>query len=110
MYQILLLIAALALTIVVECGLSLAFRSRQLSLAVLLGNLLTNPLLNLILLLYAVFVGEVHYYTLMAVLEMAAVLAETWVIRSLTDYPPLKAGLLSLFFNATSFGVGLLFW
>lgn len=45
-------LTAFAITVLVECGLALFFRSRRLVYAAFLCNLLTNPLLNLILMLY----------------------------------------------------------
>ena len=103
-----LIVLALALTIVVECGLSLFFRSKQLTYAVLLCNLLTNPLLNLLLLLFVMFFGREFYYVVLVALELVVVGVEAFVIRLLTDYRPAKALLLSFFFNAASYSVGLL--
>ena len=99
---------ALILTILVECGLSLLFRSRQLTYSVFLCNLLTNPLLNLLLILYATFIGENYYYIVLGFLEIVVVGVEAYVIALMTDARPRKALLLSLFFNAASFGIGLL--
>jgi len=104
------MLLALTLTIVVECGLSLLFRSKQLTYSVFLCNLLTNPLLNLILLLLPNFLGQEFYYVVLAVLEVVVVCVEAYVIRLMTDRRWLHALGLSLFFNAASFAVGLLFW
>ena len=109
MSELIRIVLALALTVVVECGLSLAFRSKQLMLAVLLGNLLTNPLLNFALLLYIAFSGQ-YYYAVLGVLELSAVVVETLVIKLMTECSALKAALLALLFNASSFCAGLLFW
>ena len=108
MYELLRIVFALVLTLAIECGLSLIFKSRQLTYAVLLCNLLTNPLLNFLLLLYVVFFGRGFYFVLLGALELVVVFAEALIIKALTDYLPRKAFLLSLLFNASSFCVGLL--
>ncbi|MCL2750957.1 MAG: hypothetical protein FWE96_08195 [Coriobacteriia bacterium] len=101
-------LAALALTILIECGLSLLFRQRELTYCVLLCNLLTNPLLNLTLLLLAFFFGLQFYYVVMVILELVIVIVEAFIIALLTNTRPRKALLLSLLFNSASFGTGLL--
>ena len=102
------ILLALALTILVECGLSLFFRSRQLTYSVLLCNLLTNPLLNLLLLLYLAFIGQESYFVVVGILELAAVAVEAYVIKLMTGRRRLNALGLSLLFNSASFGAGLL--
>jgi len=103
------IIFALALTILIECGLSLIFRSRELTYCVLLCNLLTNPLLNLLLILYLAFIGRELYFVVMGILELAVVAVEALVIKHMTDRHISKALGLSLLFNSASFGAGLLF-
>ena len=99
---------ALVLTIAIECGLSLIFRSKQLTYAVLLCNLLTNPLLNFLLLLYLTFFGQEFYFVALAVLETVVVFVEGCIFILILDYRPLKAFSLSLFFNSASFCIGFL--
>ena len=108
MEQLLLILAALALTIAIECGLSLAFRSKRLSYAVLLGNLLTNPALNLALLLYVNLIGSFGYLILLAALELVAIGVEAFAIRLMTEKTWPKAIGLSTLFNAVSFAAGLI--
>lgn len=102
------LFAALALTILIECGLSLLFRSRELTYCVLLCNLLTNPPLNLILILFAAGFGQEFYPVVLGILEVTVVFIEAFIITLTTSTKTSKALLLSLFFNASSFGIGLL--
>ena len=104
------ILLALVLTLVVECGLSLIFRSKQLTYAVVACNLLTNPLLNLLLLLFVLFFGAEYYFVVLGALEILVVLGEALVIRALTDYRVPRALLLSLLFNTASFCAGLLLW
>jgi len=110
MTALLWMFVSLVLTIAVECGLSLFFRSKQLSYSVLLCNLLTNPLLNFILLIVVYVWGPEPYLIVLAVLEVAAVVVETFVIRLMNSYSTLRAFALALLFNAASFCVGLLLW
>ena len=102
------LFVALALTILIECGLSLIFRSRQLTYCVFLCNLLTNPLLNLVLILYDAFFWQRFPFELLVILEIAVTGIEAFIITLMTDTKPGKALLMSLLFNAASFGTGLL--
>jgi len=99
---------ALILTIAIECGLSLIFRSKQLTYTVFLCNLLTNPLLNFLLLLYLAFFEQEFYFVALGVLESAVVFIEGFIFMLILDYRPLKAFSLSLFFNGASLCVGLL--
>jgi len=108
MDSLLLLLGALSLTIVIECGLALVFRSRQLTYSVLLCNLLTNPLLNLVLLLYRVLSGHPLPFAALVLLELAVVGVEAYIISAMTSFKPKQSFMLSLFFNTASFGIGLL--
>ena len=110
MNTIIWILLALVLTVAIECGLSLIFRSRQLTYCVFLCNLLTNPLLNLILILYLTFIGQEFYPVVVGILEMVVVVVEAFIIKLMTDCRLVKAFGQSLLFNAASFGIGLLFW
>ena len=99
---------AFFLTVVIECGLSLLFRSKQLTYAVFLCNLLTNPLMSFLLLLYLLFFGQEFYYVVLGVLESVVVLVEGFIFKLVLDYRPVRAFSLSLFFNCASLCLGLL--
>ncbi|MCL2339693.1 MAG: hypothetical protein FWC59_02180 [Actinomycetia bacterium] len=101
---------SLLVTVVVECGLSLIWKNRQLTWTVLAVNLLTNPLLNLILLLYSFWVGSSGYLIILVALELVVVVTEALIIHRVVGLPGRQAGGLSLLFNTASFCVGLLFW
>ena len=103
------MLLALALTVLVECGLALFFRSRRLVYAVFLCNLLTNPLLNLILLLYYTYIGRHYYWLVIAALEICVFIAEALLLRLMMRYTAKRAFALSLLFNGCSFLVGLVF-
>ena len=99
---------ALALTVLVECSLALFFRSWRLVWAVFLCNLLTNPLLNLILMLYYTYIGRHYYWIAVAVLEVCVFIAEALLLRLMMRYAFKRAFALSLLFNGCSFLIGLL--
>ncbi|MBP7402839.1 MAG: hypothetical protein KBA30_09505 [Clostridia bacterium] len=75
----------------------------------LLGNLLTNPALNLLLLLAVRMAGAAAYWPALAVLEAGAVTVEAVVLRMLCGFSPCRALIVSLMLNVLSFGAGRLF-
>ena len=100
------LVLALLLTEAIEVPVAVLFGMRGKDLLiVLLANVMTNPLVNALLLL-GVSVTDLPYVPMLAALEIAAVAAEWFVYRSLTDAK--RPFLISLAANAASFGAGLL--
>lgn len=87
---------------------ALLFRRRDFVYYSLLCNLLTNPALNLILLLAVNLAGLEAYLPALIAAELAAVLVEAWVLRLLCRFRLSKALVLSLLLNAVSFAAGLL--
>ena len=108
MANLLYILGALVVTVVVECGLASLFRSKRLVTAVFLCNLLTNPLLNFILLLYYNYASHNYYWLVVAILEIGVLVGETFLIKLMTRYALKKALLLSCLFNCCSFAAGLL--
>lgn len=104
------LLAALALTELIEVPLGLAFfRERRAVLPLFLVNLLTNPLLNAILSAVTFLSPYAALRTAVLVLsEIAVVPAEGVLLHAMLGCPRRKAFLVSLFTNAASFTVGLL--
>ncbi len=106
---------ALGLTVAIEIPICLLFfrKTRRLCLrsatVCLLMNLITNPLLNLILLLtYRAFGGSVTaYYIALALSEAAAVVAEAFILHITVEDSPRRAFLISFVLNCTSFFIGL---
>lgn len=105
---------AAGLTVAVELPLCLLFfhktarQSLMAALAALLMNLLTNPLLNLLLLLFYRASGEslAVYYTALALGELAVVAAEAAILRAMLDASKKRAFAASLALNAASFLFG----
>lgn len=105
---------ALGLTVAIEIPICLLFfrKTRRLCLrsatVCLLMNLITNPLLNLILLLtYRAFGGSVTAYYIALALSEAAVVAEAFILHITVEDSPRRAFLISLVLNCTSFFIGL---
>lgn len=76
-------------------------------------NLLTNPALNLIMLLCAPLLSgsAVLTYGLLALLELAAVTAEGMIYHRLISIGAFRSVMLSLLLNAISFALGvMLLW
>ena len=100
------LVLALLMTEAIEIPVCLLFHMRGRDLLfVVLANVLTNPLLNV---LYAIacLYTRIPPAAALAVLEPAAVIAEWIVYRSVTKAK--RPFLTSLTANAASFGLGLL--
>ncbi len=95
----------LALTVLIECVLAwLLFRSRRVCYITLLCNMLTNPPLNVILLLAMRHLPL--YWALLCALEIAVVCVEAYLYRDLADLPKKKSYAVSLLLNGASLFCG----
>lgn len=103
------LIIPLVLTIFAE-GLIIFvfFRRWEYVYYILLLNILTNPLLNFILLIYYSYIGMEGYYIVLYIMETVVVITEGLIFAKLTDIKILKALVVSLFVNAGSYLTGLI--
>ena len=100
------LVLALLLTEAIEIPVCLLWGLRGRDLVfVLLANVLTNPLVNVLYALAYLYLPLPHAVPL-AVLEIAAVVSEWLVYRAATGTK--RPFLVSLTANAASFGFGLL--
>ena len=108
MIAVLYFLAAFVLTVLIECGIAFCFKSKRLVYTVFLCNLLTNPALNLLLLVYYNYISQSYYWLVVAALEICVVVIEAFIIRAMMTYAFKKAALLSLLFNVSSFFVGLI--
>ena len=112
MTPVFLILRNLALTVLVEGVLMLVFvRRRKPVYHSVLVNMLTNPLVNLFLILWgslALLPINPYYYIATAVLEIAAVLTEWVLYYKMGDFGIKKAFFASLGLNAASFSFGFL--
>lgn len=103
------LLPPLLITIAVECTLVFAvFRKTQYSYYVFLLNVLTNPLLNFIMIIYFSYMGMTHYYLLLYSLETVVVITEGLLFGKMSGIKVWKALILSLVLNASSYLGGLI--
>ena len=103
----LIFLSNLFITVLAEGAvMALLFRKWQFVYYSVLGNVLTNPALNLFLFLAVRWIGVHHYYTLLIPLEIAAILIECYIYQALCRFTIKKALGLSLLANAISFGIG----
>ncbi|OQB20274.1 MAG: hypothetical protein BWY11_02510 [Firmicutes bacterium ADurb.Bin182] len=102
-------LTSLAGTLVVE-GIIIAlwFRRRDFIYYSALCNLLTNPAMNLLLLIIIWYTGMGYYPVVLFVLEIAVLAAEALVIKLLCGFRPAKALFVSFVVNAASLLTGLL--
>lgn len=103
-------IAALLLTIGAEslAAFLMGYRGRVFFAVLALVNLMTNPLLNYILLLVPMLGLERWYYPILALLELGVVLVEWRILRYALQREPKSLLLLSALVNAASFLAGVL--
>ncbi|MDR0346838.1 MAG: hypothetical protein LBH56_00475 [Coriobacteriales bacterium] len=105
---VMVLLTNVGLTLCLEgVAAALIFRKRSVILASVLGNLLTCPALNFIILIDVHFAEAAGYLPLLICLEVAAVLAETWVYVRSCDMKLAQALMFSLGLNLFSLGAGL---
>lgn len=106
------IIRNLLLTVLIEGAAVLVFtKSRNILYHSVLVNMLTNPLINLLLMLWASFVplpAVPYYYVITALLEIAVFVTEGLLYYKMGDFGLKKALFASLGFNAASFSFGLL--
>lgn len=102
----------LLLTVLIEGALMLIFsKSRRKLYHSVLVNMLTNPLVNLFLLLWGSYVllPAVPYYRIaVAFLEAGALFTEWMLYYKMGDFGIKKAFFVSLGLNAASFSLGFL--
>ena len=112
MSPVLIVLRNLLLTVLIEGALVLIFcRKREKVYHSVLVNMLTNPLVNILLILWANFVplAEVpFYYIAVAFLEIAAVITEWILYYKMGDFGIRKAFFASLCLNAASYSFGFL--
>ena len=106
------LLRNLLLTVLIEGALVLIFvRKKETLYHSMLVNMLTNPLVNLFLILWANFAPfpEVPgFYIATAFLEISAAAAEWILYYKMGDFGIKKAFFASLFLNAASYSFGFL--
>lgn len=86
------------------------FHSWKYTYYVFLCNLLTNPILNLILVQIANTIPSKWYLPCLVVLEILVVLVEGFILHILCNFRKKRSLLLSLLLNGSSFAVGAILY
>ena len=102
------LIKCLLCTIIVECGLAfiIKLRGKKNYINIVLVNILTNPLLNIILLYINIFIGYKMRRFCIYPLEILVLLTEGFIYKKVTDFK--RPYLISLILNLVSYLLGIL--
>lgn len=112
MSPVFLILRNLVLTVLIEGALVFVFARKTETLRhSVLVNMLTNPIVNLVLIFIGSFKiseGNSVYYIALAVLETAAVITEWLLYYKMGDFGIKKALFASVLLNAASFSFGLL--
>lgn len=106
---ILMLVICCAATIIIEAFPLIVLRERwEWIKASVVCNVVTNPILNSILILCAYFIdNNTAVVLIMVVLEIVVVVIETFFYVRMLDEPFVKCFLVSLLANTVSFLIGL---
>jgi len=105
----LIFLVCLSTTIIIE-GLTILilFKRKDYIYYSVLCNLLTNPAMNLALLLSVYYFGANAYYLTLVTAEIIIVFVEAKIYTMLNDFKIKKAIMLSVLLNTLSFLAGLL--
>ena len=105
------MVIAFAVTVICEGALCLLIlRNKHCLWPSFLCNLLTNPALNAVLLLFFYWYGYLGYNLAMIALEIAIIPVEGLVLKALLPVSMKKAMLTSWACNAFSFAVGFILY
>lgn len=105
------LLRLLALTVLIEGVAVIYFKPRKrVLLASVLGNILTNPLLNIAVIIVGFKFGSTVYVTAVICGELLAIIAETTVYRVLTGLNVRRCFMISMLANCVSYFVGVMLY
>ena len=112
------ILASLAITIIIECSIILLFKPRKrLFVVVLLINIITNPVMNLFILMFWINSSSSLSFTessmpvflfLLTVVQASVIFVEAIVIKHVVDFTWRKSVLISLLINGASFFASIL--
>ena len=103
------MLISLSITIVIEISFAFILKYRNKDLVnVLLVNILTNPLLNSIIVAINYYYGLKYRNIALLILEILVVIIEGFIYQKYLDRKKINGYLLSLILNIASYGIGLL--
>lgn len=99
---------SLILTILIEVTVALiiGIRKRKDIINVILVNMITNPIVNIIPITLNVYIGLYARNISLIVLEIFALFTEAFIYKEVLKYKKINWFLVSLILNAASFGIG----
>ena len=105
------LIWALTLTVLIE-GVAVIYNKprKRVLLASVLGNILTNPLLNLVIIIIRIKWSGMVYATTLICGEVLAIIVEAKVYRAVTGLTLTRCFMISMFANCVSYFVGVMLY
>lgn len=113
MEMILNLYLALIMTLIIELGMALILKVRDKLdlLYIALINCITNPILNIILVLIVSFFvkNNIVFYIIVIIFEIIVVFVEYLFYKNRLKYNRISLLLFSFILNASSFGLGLIY-
>ena len=100
---------SLAITIIIECSIGVLFGYRKKDLInILLVNILTNPLLNSIVVAVNYYYGLMWRNIVLAVLEISVVFIEGMIYQKYLEKRKINGYLLAFILNVSSFFLGMI--
>ena len=101
------LVGYLLLTIILEVSLSFLLGLRKKDIIyVVLVNVLTNPILNVVNVYCTILYLKNGYIISLVILEILAFIIEGLIYKKVLTYKKIKPMILSLILNVFSFGIG----
>lgn len=105
------LVKALVMTVLLESIAIIYFKPRKrVLLAGLLGNILTNPLVNLVAITVGIKWGGTVYVIAVLCCELLAIIVEAKVYRVLTGLTVRRCFMISIIANCLSYFIGLMLY
>ena len=104
------IIRSLVLTIIIEVviGIIIGIRNKKDILNVVLVNMITNPIVNVIPITLNVYVSLRARNISIYILEILVLFTEGLIYKKVLDYKKLNYFLISLILNLSSYGIGII--
>ena len=98
------------LTVIIELVLAviIGVRNKKDFIIIILVNIFTNPLVNVISFLFNVYLGTLIRNIILLIMEISAVIVEGYIYKKNLYYKGLNPFVLSIILNITSYGFGVI--
>lgn len=104
------IVRSLVLTIIIEVivGIIIGIRTKKDILNVVLVNMITNPIVNIVPITLNVYVSLKARNISIYILEILVLFTEGLIYKKVLDYKKLNYLLISFILNLSSYGIGLI--